>query len=303
MFNLQQRNKSEQLKRIEGNSRRIIDFLSSECGERTIRNYAGLNRAREFIKAGFYKNGYVPGEHVYRTGGREVANIIAEREGLTYPESIILVGAHYDTVEDSPGADDNASAIAALLEIARLMSGIAFDVTVRFVAFTLEEPPFFSTHDMGSKRYAEQCRKRGEDIILMISLDMLGFAGNKVRQDIPAGVINRDRWTQGDFLAVVSLPSMSVHVSKWKDVYNKKNRQKIVDIVAPASVKGMHLSDHYSFIQTGYPAILLTDTAFYRNRNYHQPGDTPDTINYSFLTENIRAISGTLCEYVGGPSA
>lgn len=279
---------------VVNNGREIVRFLSCECGERTLVSYSSLNRAREFIKDRFLEYGLKAWEQSYRVGNHEVANIITELRGTLQPHRVIVVGAHYDTVEGSPGADDNATAVAALLEITRLWQDYRPPCTVRFVAFTLEEPPFFSTANMGSMRYARHCRDQEDDIFMMISLDMLGCAGKNIPQKVPPGITVPRRFHRGDFLAVVSLPSMAKAVYAWKNACNMAAGIDIIDIVAPASAGGMHLSDHYSFIQAGYPAIMLTDTAFYRNVNYHLPADTWDTVNYGFLAENIHGTSSAL---------
>jgi Zn-dependent M28 family amino/carboxypeptidase len=190
-------------------------------------------------------------------------------------------------VEGSPGADDNASAIAAILELYRLMSPYQFRRTVRFVAFTLEEPPFFSTEQMGSMQYASNCKKRKDQIDLMICLEMVGFASRKCHQEFPMIQVKREYPKHGNFFSVVSLPSAAMYVHQWKRLYNDSTSHKIFDFVGPASIPGMDLSDHNSFIKAGYPALMLTDTGFYRNKNYHTARDTIDTINFSFLSRNI----------------
>jgi len=216
-----------------------------------------------------------------------VANIRAEIPGITSPEKIIVVGAHYDTIEDTPGADDNASGIAGLLELYRLLSPFRFKRTIRFVAFTLEEPPYFSGENMGSMVCARCAREREDLIELMVCLEMLGFAGRRYEQNVPFRDMAKNFPRKGDFLAVVSLPSSAPYAYAWKQVYNRYARKNIVDIVGPSSIPGINHSDHYSFNRHGYPAIMLTDTAFYRNKNYHTGEDTFDTINFKFLTEHI----------------
>ena len=273
--------------RILRNSRDTVHFLSEAIGERTIRNYSGLNRARNYILESFRSNGADPIEQTYTAEGRQVANIIAEIRGEEAPLEYIVIGAHYDTVEGSPGADDNATAVAALLELHRLFSSTPCRCSVRFVAFTLEEPPFFSGDLMGSVRYAKACHDSGDEIRLMICLEMLGYASRKHAQDFPHDEMRKRYPCNGDFLAVVSLPSMSEYVYKWKALYNSHAKRSIHELIGPASIPGMALSDHMSFIKNGYPAIMITDTGFYRNKFYHTENDTFDTINFKFLTETI----------------
>ncbi|MBN1531755.1 MAG: M28 family peptidase [Spirochaetes bacterium] len=274
-------------RRILANTREIIRHLAVDIGERTLQNYETLDRARKFIREYFIRHGQTPREEAFIVDGKETANIIAEIPGFDQPESIIIVGAHYDTIEGSPGADDNASAIATMLELSRLLSRFTFKRTVRFVAFTLEEPPYFSTESMGSWVHAKGCRARGEQVDLMICLEMLGYGGRWCKQAYPLDIIKGDIPPRGDFLLVASLPSSSQHTFLWKKLYNAHATRQIIELIGPASIPGISHSDHYSFWKHGIPGIMLTDTAFYRNKNYHTPDDTYDTINFRFLSQNI----------------
>ena len=287
---------SREKKIILKNVKNLISFFSQEVGERNPGKYENLQRARKFIFDSFTRHGHTPVEQTYRVEDKEVANIEVNIKGLKQPNNIVLIGAHYDTVLDSPGADDNASALAALCEFFRLMSTQRFKKTIRFVAFTLEEPPYFSSKDMGSMRYAANCFKKKEKIDLMVSMDMIGFSSNKIAQDCPSSLPKNKFPKKGNFLAVISFPSVANYVYLWKKIYNSHAKKKIYDIIGPASIPGVSLSDHYPFIQNGFPAILLSDTAFYRNKNYHTAGDKIETINFNFLVENIMNIYLTLCE-------
>ncbi len=274
-------------KAIFKNTREIIHYLSVDIGERTIRKYDNLERARQYIIDYFTRYGVAPSEEMYEADGCRVSNIVAEIRGTEDPETIILVGAHYDTIEDTPGADDNASGIAGLLELFRLMSAMRFRKTVRFVAFTLEEPPFFSTELMGSMINAKNCRKRKEKIELMVCLEMLGYGSRKCHQDYPLNHNRKEFPVYGNYISVISLPSNAEFVYLWKKVYNARARCKIFEYIGPASIPGMDLSDHMSYIRSGYRAIMISDTGFYRNKFYHSPDDTYDTINFRFLADII----------------
>jgi Zn-dependent M28 family amino/carboxypeptidase len=273
--------------RIKKYSKDVLHFLAVDIGERTLRKYENLEKTRRFIKREFTKHGGSPQEQIYMVNGKEVANIITEIPGTETPEEIIVVGAHYDTVEDTPGADDNATSIAALLEFHWLMQKTPMKKTLRFVAFTLEEPPFFSTEEMGSMKYARECKKNNDDIKFMLCLEMLGYGSRNHKQDYPLPAMNRSYPKAGNFLAVFSLPSSARYVYLWQRLFNEVSRFKLFEVIAPASVPGMDHSDHASFIKNGYPAIMIADTGFYRNKNYHTDGDTYETINFKFLTRNI----------------
>jgi len=279
---------------VESNCRDILHRLSVDIGERTLRKYENLQAARACILERFRALGHEPVENTYRVSGKEVSNIEVEIPGSRGPGEIIIIGAHYDTVEDTSGADDNASAVAGLLEICRLIAGGPHKKTARFVAFTLEEPPYFSTAEMGSMVYAERCRSRKEPVELMVCLEMLGYADKKYLQDMPPFNSGGGFPVKGDFLSVVSLPSSARYVYLWKNIYNEGSARPIYDLVGPASIPGLNFSDHGSFIKKGYPAIMISDTGFYRNKFYHTADDTYDTINFRFLSENILNIAGTI---------
>jgi len=274
-------------KTIHANCLDIVRHLSVEIGERAHANYENLVRTRDYIKGRFTAAGANPVEQEYTAEGRKVSNIVVEIPGSRSPERVIVVGAHYDTVEGTPGADDNATAVAGLLEMHRLLSAHRPARTVRFVAFTLEEPPFFSSDLMGSMQYAKSCEKRKDPIDFMICLEMLGFGGRWVKQSYPFEDMRKNYPSSGNFLAVVSLPSSSEFAYLWKNTWNTHSRKKILDMIGPSSVPGISFSDHYSFNRHGFKSIMLTDTAFFRNTNYHTEKDTIDTLNFRFLSYNI----------------
>ncbi|HQO01521.1 MAG TPA: M28 family peptidase [Spirochaetota bacterium] len=281
--------KKKEKKEITAHCRRIIYTLAEELGERTLRLYNNLTSARDFIHTTFREQGSAPYTEEYHVNGHAVHNIVAEVHGTEFPEKIILIGAHYDTIEGTPGADDNASAVAGLLELHRLISARPAKRTVRFVAFTLEEPPYFSTEEMGSMVHAKNSRDRNDGIELMVCLEMLGFGNKKVLQKYPIADMQRDYPRQGNYLAVVAFPSSAELAYLWKRVYNKyaKKNREIYDMIGPSSIPGLGFSDHMSFNRHNFRNIMLTDTAFFRNDNYHTANDTYSTINFDFLYENI----------------
>jgi len=283
-------------RQVRRNAKEILHYLSVDIGERTIRRRENLQQTRRFLIEWFRRYGVEPREDTYRAAGEEVANITAEIPGTEHAAGTILIGAHYDTIEGTPGADDNASGIAALLEIFRLLSGRRYRRSLRFVAFTLEEPPFFSTDLMGSMVYAKMCRKRNDRIELMVCLEMLGFASRHCKQDYPLNHNYKEFPKCGTYISVISLPSCSEYAYLWKQAYNKRARNKIYEYIGPASIPGMSLSDHMSFIRSGYPAIMISDTGFYRNKNYHTSDDTIDTINFDFLAEVIISSAAALAD-------
>jgi len=282
------------------NARAIIRTLSIKIGERSPRMHENLEKSRKFIVGKFIEYGGAPVEETYMLQKREYANIIAEIPAKSKKKNpgIILVGAHYDTVEGSCGANDNASGMAALLEIFRILSSHRYLRTIRFVAFTLEEPPHFNSETMGSMVHASGYRRSKEKIAMMISLDMLGFGGLFVKQQYPTEDMKKRFPDKGDFLTIAALPSHATYAYAFKKAFNHhcKSKEKIHDVVAPASVHGVNCSDHLSFHRYGIPAILVSDTGHYRNENYHTCNDTENTINYRFLSRNIQKLAEAIQE-------
>lgn len=202
-------------------------------------------------------------------------NLVAERKGN---EEIVVVGAHYDSIPPTPGADDNASGTAILLELAKLLK--PGKRTLRLVAFTNEEPEFFQTEDMGSLVYARQCKARGDKVVAMISLETLGYYKTEPgtqHYPFPLGLLYPDR---GDFVGFVgNLPSRGLTCQMVGNFRSQANFPS-QGACLPSFIPGVGWSDHWSFWQVGYPAVMVTDTAPFRNSNYHQSSDTPETLDY-----------------------
>ncbi len=199
-----------------------------------------------------------------------------------------MIGAHYDTVTGTPGADDNASGIAGLLELARLLNNQSFDKTVRFVAFALEEPPLFRSKFMGSYVYAQSLKKKGEDIKGMICLEMIGYFTDKPEsQFFPLSFF---RWifpNKGNFIIFVSNLQSKFFLNRVKSGFKKGADLPVESLSTQSIVPGIDFSDHRSFWKFGYNALMVTDTAFYRNPNYHGIGDVPETLDYARMAEVV----------------
>ena len=218
----------------------------------------------------------------FMSGGRSVRNIEAG-------EGDIVVGAHYDTVPGSPGADDNASGVAVLIELARLVSS-----GVRFVAFANEEAPYYLGPEMGSFVYA---RDRGAGVRAMFSLEMLGYYSDKKgsqRYPAPLSLFYPDR---ADFIAFVGDLGAARLVRKAIGIFREKAKFPSEGLAAPAFVPGVARSDHWSFRKHGYPAVMITDTAFYRNPHYHLPSDTPDRLDYERMARVTLGLAEMLDEF------
>ncbi|MCX6132737.1 MAG: M20/M25/M40 family metallo-hydrolase [Ignavibacteriales bacterium] len=284
-------NQSE-LSTIASRARRIVEVLATKYPSRHGRFPHVLNAAGDFIEQEFCSLGYVVESQSYECEGAKVRNLIAEKQGSRPDQSCIIVGAHYDTVVGTPGADDNASGVAGLLELARLLKDQSVQRTVKFVAFPHEEPPYFYTHLMGSRQYAQGLKQQGENVLVMLALEMLGYAGENYRQIYPAPLMRLlGRYPKyGNYIALVgnlkSLGMMSVVRKAMRD----HRAIGVESLTAPGFIPPLFLSDHSSFWKAGFPALMVTDTAFLRNPHYHKESDTPDRLNYEFLASVVSSV-------------
>jgi Zn-dependent M28 family amino/carboxypeptidase len=208
----------------------------------------------------------------------------------------VVVGAHYDSVPGTPGADDNASAVAGLLELARLCKESPSRKTLVFAAFVNEEPPSFGSKNMGSMVYAKRLKDNKIPIEVMISLEMIGFFSEESIQQYPLPGMDLFYPKEGNFIGVVGNFSSSRYVSLFKKGIRKHSNMIAKSLTAPEFFGGINLSDHYAFWQQGYRAVMITDTSFYRNRNYHQETDTIDTLNFRRMAELVKGLYFTLLE-------
>lgn len=260
-----------------------IEQLAGKIGERNIPNYHNLQKAAQYIESIFKQIGYIVSDQSYEvTEYRNftVKNVIAELPGTSHADEIIIVGAHYDTVVGSPGADDNASGIAAILEIARLLKSSTFKRTVRFIAFVNEEPPYFYTDQMGSLRYARFVKQKNENIVAMLSLESIGFYSTKKNSQhypLPFGFFYPNT---GDFIGFVSNLSSRALIRFVMTSFRQYSQFPSEGVAAPSWIPGVSWSDQWSFWKQGYQALMVTGTALYRNPHYHMGSDIPETIDY-----------------------
>jgi len=258
-----------------------VEYLAGQLGERNPYRYAELELARLYIERQFAEAGYAVTHDRWEMSGRRYYNVIAELPSPATHRSILIVGAHYDTVFGSPGADDNASGVAVLLELARLLRHSSPALTIRWAAFALEEPPYFQTSVMGSLVHARRCRKRSEPVTGMISLEMVGYylAGSH-SQHYPLPFMRWLHSHRGDFIGLAGNFRSRRLVRGLARLLAATGEIPVEHTCLPL-VPGADLSDHWSFWQEGYPALMVTDTAFFRNPNYHLPSDVPETLDYA----------------------
>jgi Zn-dependent M28 family amino/carboxypeptidase len=277
---------------ISSRTRRVVEMLARNFPSRNGLYAGNLSRAAEFIENEFLSLGMEVEYQTYGTYSTRVKNLIVEKRGRNTAKPLIIIGAHYDTVVDTPGADDNASGVAGLLELAWLLQKYPNERTIQFVAFTLEEPPYFHTAKMGSQMYAKRLKLDRVRVELMISLEMIGYAGNHRKQSYPFPLMRMlGRYPRtGDFIGVIG----NIQTRHLVGVVKKAMRQcctiGVESLSAPGFIPPLYLSDHSSFWKQRYPALMITDTAFLRNPNYHNPGDTDDTLNYDFLAEVVKGV-------------
>ena len=281
---------TEEQKLLRGQLRKDVEKLAGEIGDRNVNTeYENLCKAADFIEKSLLESDYKVFRQAYETSlyilkGRECYNLEVEITGLEKPDEIVVIGAHYDSLEGTPGANDNASGVAALLALARQFADKKTARTLRFVAFANEEPPYFLSDDMGSFIYAIRCRERNENIVAMLSLETIGYyTDEKGSQSYPLGLMGFVYPTTGNFISFVG---------------NIKSRKLVRDVVGlfrqyakfpseaaflPEHITGVAWSDQWSFWRNGYPGVMITDTAPFRYPYYHTHEDTPEKIDYDRL--------------------
>ena len=279
-----------------GPLRAHVETLASDIGERNVFRPEALHAAADYIDREFRVQGYDVDRQVYDAGGVESANLEATRRGAGRIDEIILVGAHYDTVKGSPGADDNASGVAALLEISRRFLDVAPDRTVRFVAFVNEEPPFFYWRQMGSMVYARAARARGDDIRLMLSLEMLGYYRDEPGSQRYPPFFRYFYPDRGNFLALVSNLRSRRMLRRTVAGFKRHSDVPVESLATLSIVPGVSWSDQISFWRRGYRALMVTDTSFYRYPYYHTPWDTPEKLDYEILARVTDGLFGALAD-------
>ena len=272
--------------------------LADEIGPRNIFVPDKLNAAVTYIRRFWEKVEYEVSAQSFSVQDVACQNIAVEIPGRSKPDEIVVVGAHYDTVSWSPGANDNGSAVAALLELSRLFSKKTTGRTLRFVAFANEEPPFFKTGSMGSLVYAKGCREKKENIVAMVCLETIGYYRDERKTQkypFPLSFFYPDK---GNFIAFVGNVRSKPLVKSFASIFMEESDFP-VECAAPFGfITGVDWSDHWSFWEQGYQAIMITDTALFRYPYYHSSEDTPDKLNYDSLARVTYGIYRTLMRMI-----
>ncbi len=267
---------------------RDVVQLAGAIGERNVIVDTNYAKAAGYIEQSLREAGYATERQTFVAEDYTCANVIAELRGTS--DEIVILGAHYDTVDESPGADDNASGVAALLALARTFAHTTPRRTIRFVAFANEEPPYFMTEWMGSYQYAQRCHQRGEKVVAMLSLESLGYFRDEAgSQQYPAG-LEHVYPTTANFIAFASNLGSRGLLRDCIDVFRVHATIPSEGGALPEAVPGVAWSDQWSFWRFGYPAIMVTDTAPYRNPNYHTVRDKPETLDYDRLARVVEGL-------------
>ena len=283
-----------------------LGMLTRTIGERSVRRPDNIERSAAYIQTQFEEYGLEVRRQTYRYHEKRVSNVVAELPLSAKPVGRYVLGAHYDSVSGTVGADDNASAVAVLLETARAMQKRARheaggDLAITFVAFALEEPPVYGTKFMGSRVFAAQAKRDGMVIDGMICLEMVGFTCHEPGcQHYPFPLQFFGYPKEGTFIGIVG------NVNSLRFSHNLRNRFRlnpnlpVVTLTVPFNgwiMPAVRLSDHASFWSKGYRAVMVTDSAFFRNPHYHLPSDTMETLDFGFMAELVISLVGFFCSH------
>lgn len=276
-----------------------VKMLSETLAPRDYRRYWNLEKTAGYISNHLARAGAVMSEQVFTVDDRDYRNVIATF-GPTTP-SRIIVGAHYDGCQDTPGADDNASGVAGLIELAYLLGKADLKQQVELVAYTLEEPPFFRTGNMGSARHAYQLRQDGVTVDAMICLEMIGyFSEEKGSQQFPSTFLKMLYPETGNFIAVIGRTGDHKLIRQLKTSMRGATDLPVEALCAPEGFPGIDFSDHLNFWNHGFSAVMVTDTAFFRNHRYHTSGDTVDTLNFDSMAKVVLGVYEAVLQRANG---
>lgn len=271
-----------------------LTMLTRTIGERSVRCPDGLEKSAAYIQAQFEGFGIPVQRQHYHFGGLQVSNVVGRLKPSAGPAAHFVLGAHYDSVAGTVGADDNASAVAVLLETARAVQSSIRNVEISFAAFTLEEPPAYGSRHMGSRVFASRAKEEGLSIDGMICLEMVGFTCREKgcqRYPFPLQFLGYPK--VGNFIGIVGNVNSRTLTGDLRRSFQRNPDLPVVALTVPINgwlMPSVRLSDHASFWNKGYRAVMVTDSAFYRNPHYHQPSDTMQTLDFDFMAELVESL-------------
>jgi len=270
----------------------IKDYLKTLTKTPEFRNHNNidqLNLTADYIKTVFKKSSDSVAIQEYMVDQKSYQNIICSFG--TENKKRIVIGAHYDVCGDQEGADDNASGVVGLLELSRLLNGKKLAYRIDLVAYTLEEPPYFRTEFMGSYIHAKSLNEAKADIYGMISLEMIGyFKDEEKSQNYPLGILAAKYGNKGNYITIVKKFGSGPFVHKFSKSFKATKSILTKTFSGPPALPGIDFSDHLNYWKFGYDAMMITDTSFYRNKNYHQKTDTMDTLDISRMSKVIDGV-------------
>ncbi|ALP52002.1 hypothetical protein Tel_01965 [Candidatus Tenderia electrophaga] len=274
-----------------------VQSLAGEIGERHTGRHHALQQAADYISRQWLAMGYEVERQAFKARGKDVENLQVTRRGVKSPDDIILVCAHYDSAKDCPGANDNASGIAALLELSRYFARVDPDRSVRFVALTNEKPPFHGTEKSGSWIYAHQARQRSDNIRSAVILESLGYYNNTLGSQLYPALMGAFYPKQANFVAMTSNLASMRTMHRFARCFKKHCSLLCEPMIAPNFLPWVKWSDNSPFWLNGYHAFMVSDTSLYRYPFYNSPRDTPEKIDYQCLTFVTVGLAETLEAY------
>jgi len=273
-----------------------VQTLAGEIGERNVFHHDRLVMAADYIRTTLAGAGYEVRRQPYEVAGKICENIEAEVRGRERPDDIIVIGAHYDSVQGSPGANDNASGVAATLALARAFAETAPGRTLRFVSFVNEEPPLFQTEHMGSRVYAKRSRERDEHIVLMLSLETIGYYSDEPGSQHLLFPLNLIYPSTGNFIAFVSNVENGFLVQQLVGSFRQQSQFPSEGGALWDVIPGVGWSDHWAFWKEGFPAVMVTDTAPFRYPAYHSQADRPELVQFERMARVVSGLQAVIAE-------
>ena len=281
--------------------RRSLEHLCETIGERNMTKPKKLAEAVAYLEKSFETMGYKVERQTFKVSEVECHNLIVEVKGRDSPAEIVLIGAHYDSVRGTPGANDNGTGVAALLEIARQMQGKQFARTIRFVSFANEEPPYFQRNgQMGSWVYAKACRANKDNLKVVLSLETMGYFTDEPDSQKYPPLLAAMYPSTGNFIGIVSDIKSRPLLNEVATRLKKYCKVDVQSASLPSELQGVGWSDHWSFWQEGYAGVMVTDTALFRYPHYHEPTDTVDKIEFVRYAQVVDGLAKTISEFADG---
>lgn len=275
-----------------------VRMLSETLHPRSVEELTNLEAAADYIHAEFTAAGAAVADQWFEDRGEKYRNVIARFGPADGP--LLVIGAHYDSFETTPGADDNASGIAGLIELAGLLGRHPPPRPVELVAFTTEEPPHFRNGSMGSAVHAESLRAAGREVSLMLALEMIGwFSDAPDSQAYPLPGMKLFYPDKGNFIAIIGRFSDWADTRQVKAAMAGSSDLPVYSMNTLTLIPGVDFSDHRNYWAEGYPALMITDTAFYRNPHYHEAGDTYDKLDYRRMAQVVEGVYAVVQAHMG----